>query len=96
MKIIVIANDAKGMAIRFLSQEIRLMRPGCNILVAHYAILNRLPEVDYLFVTRLDSETEESYFTSLGGKIYQLKSDGNCMRAYHAEVMTLLPEILDE
>ncbi len=91
MKVIAFANDIKGMAIRFLSQEIRLMKPGCNILVvaANHVKLENLCKVDFCFLT----QASECEVTALNGKLYTLK-DTETMREYHAEVMTLLPEIL--
>ena len=89
MKIVAFHNDKKGMAIRFLSQEIRLMKPGCNIAVVESVTKDSLPKVDYLFVK------DSLCLAFMGnGRIYELKSDGNDMHAYHAEVMALLPEIL--
>lgn len=91
MKIIAFENDTKGMAIRFLSQEIRLMKPGCNILViaAHHVKLESLCKVDFLFLT----EVKACEVDRLGGKFYTLK-ETQSMKDYHAEVMALLPEIL--
>lgn len=91
MKVIAFANDSKGMAIRFLSQEIRLMKPGCNILViaADHVKLDNLCKVDYCFLT----QANECQVTALNGKFYTLK-DTETMKDYHAEIMTLLPEIL--
>lgn len=91
MKIIAFANDTKGMAIRFLSQEIRLKHPGCNILVvaATHVKLENLCKVDYCFLT----EAQPCEVEALKGKLYTIK-DTQTMREYHAEVMTLLPEIL--
>ena len=91
MKVVAFANDAKRMAIRFLSQEIRLLKPGCNILViaAAHVKLENLCKVDYCFLT----EASDCEVTALNGKLYTLKECEN-MREYHAEVMLLLPEIL--
>ncbi len=92
MKIIAFDNDTKGMAIRFLSQELRLMKPGCNILVSavQNVKIESLCKVDFLFLTQaLACEV-----AALGGKLYTLKSINGPMKDYHAEVMTLLPEIL--
>ncbi len=91
MKVIAFANDTKNMAIRFLSQEIRLKHPGCNILVVtNNAQLGSLSKVDYLFLTGVS----ESEIDRLGGKLYTLQGGEQTMRDYHAEVMVLLPEIL--
>lgn len=81
------------MAIRFLSQEIRLKHPGCNILViaATHVKLENLCKVDYCFLT----EASECEVTALDGKLYTLK-ETESMRDYHAEVMLLLPEILND
>jgi len=89
MKIVAFDKDPKGMAIRFLSQELRLLKPGCNISVVETVTKDNLPKVDYLFVK------QALCLAFIGdGRIYQLKSDGSDMRAYHAEIMALLPEIL--
>jgi hypothetical protein len=92
MKVIAFENDTKGMAIRFLSQEIRLKHPGCNILViaATHVKLENLCKVDYCFLTEaLPCEVE-----ALNGKLYRLTGGEQSMRDYHAEVMVFLPEIL--
>ena len=89
MKIIAFANDTKGMAIRFLSQEIRLMKPGCSIIVVDKVTKDNLPKADYLFVK------DSICLAFIGnGRIFHLQTDGSDMRAYHAEIMSLLPEIL--
>jgi hypothetical protein len=90
MKVIAI-DDPRRMAIRFLSQEIRLKHPGCNILViaANHVKLESLCKVDYCFLT----EAEPCEVEALNGKFYTLK-EVETMREYHAEVMALLPEIL--
>jgi len=93
MKVIAFANDAKRMAIRFLSQEIRLKHPGCNILViaANHVKLENLCKVDYCFLT----EAAPCEVAALDGKLYTLTGvPEQTMREYHAEVMALLPEIL--
>jgi hypothetical protein len=93
MKVIAFENDTKRMAIRFLSQEIRLMKPGCNILViaATLVKLENLCKVDYCFLT----EASACEVTALNGTLYILKGGPEqSMKDYHAEVMTLLPEIL--
>lgn len=86
MKIIAIANDTKGMAIRFLSQELRLMRPGCNILVLN-SITDYVRGASFTFIKSTDGVIE------MGGKIYQLEVTES-MKDYHTSVMALLPEIL--
>ena len=90
MKIIAFDNDKRGMAIRFLSQEIRLKHPGSNILVTESVTKDSLPKVDYLFVK------DALCLAFIGsGRIYHLTSnEDTSMKDYHAEIMTLLPEIL--
>lgn len=84
MKLIAFANDHRGMAIRFLSQEIRLKRPGCSIMVVKYA-LETLPEADFIFFKHPEH--------AIGGTIYHLK-DTESIKDYYTEIMALLPEIL--
>lgn len=95
MKIIAFDNDVKGMAIRFLSQELRLGKPGCSIIVCKCPSLwlpsLPKPDADFVFI---NTPFNPAAVLAYGGKIYHLKSIFESIKDYHAEVMALLPEFL--
>lgn len=96
MKIIGIVHDRYNMAVRFLVQELRLKKPGSNILVikpGQHTIVN-LDKVDYVFMTEIINQEDKDYILSHGGTIYTIDLDVDSVNKYHAKVMAILSEIL--